>query len=172
MSSMSRETLPDYRAQYRAVVDVTLAPQASMLPLGEQFLLWALRQWRCEVTLWEAEQKLPERGSPLRKGFDLAGLHQALPHFALVMDAVLCGITRPLEIFPPTAPIVGPDEGTLLALFGLAQDGLNGPLAACFSAMLPPSNCAVATVQSRLLASRLREAGLASSAGGGNSWIH
>jgi hypothetical protein len=149
-----------------------LAPRASMLPLGEQFLLWALRQWRCEVGLWEAQQKLPERGSPLRRGFDLAGLHQALPHFALVMDAVLCGVKRPLEIYPLMTPIVGADEGTLLALFGLAQDGLNGPLAACFSAMLPPSNCAVATVQSRLLADLLKKAGLGSVTCDGNGWIH
>ena len=143
-----------------------------MLPLGEQFLLWALRQWRCEVALWGAQQRLPAGGSPLQRGFDLAGLRQGLPHFAMVMDAVLCGVTRPLEIYPLTAPIVSPDEGTLLALFGLAQDGLDGPLAACFSAMLPPKNCAVATVQSRLLAGRLKEAGLGSAACGGNGWIH
>src|SRR5262245_17781631 len=129
----------------RAAFAATLVPHASMLPLGEQFLLWALRQWRCEVALWEAEQTLPERGSPLRRGFDLAGLHPALPSFALVMDAVLCGARRPLEIYPLTAPIVGPDEGTLLALFGLAQDGLDRQLAACWAAMLPPKDCAVAT---------------------------
>ncbi|MBS0220175.1 MAG: hypothetical protein JSR91_05475 [Proteobacteria bacterium] len=167
---MNLESPPDYRVRYRAACDATLVPHASMLPLGEQFLLWALRQWQCEVALWDAEQRLPEGGSLLRRGFDQAGLRQALPHFALVMDAVLCGVRRPLEIYPPTAPIVSPDEGTLLALFGLAQDGLSGPLASCLSAMLPPSNCAVATVQSRLLAVQLKEAGLASA--GCKGWIH
>lgn len=157
---------PDCGERPRAAVDSTLAPHTSMLPLGEQFLLWALRQWQCEVALWEAEQRLPERGSALQQGFDLAGLRQALPHFALAMDAVLCGMRRPLEIHPLTAPIVGADEGTLLALFGLAQDGLDGPLAACFSAMLPPRNCSVATVQSRLLAGLLKEAGLGMAPGG------
>ncbi len=68
-------------------------------------------------------------------------LHQALLPFALGMDAVLCGMKRPLEIYPLSAPIVSPDEGTLQALFGLAQHGLDGPLAACWSAMLPPKDC-------------------------------
>jgi hypothetical protein len=172
MFSMNQPGLSHSGVRLGATFEVTLAPHASMLPLGEQFLLWALRQWQCEVALWEAEQKLPRRGSPLRKGFDLAGLRQALPYFALVMDAVLCGMRRPLEIYPLTAPIVGPDEGTLLALFGLAQDGLNEPLAACFAAMLPPRHCAVATVQLRLLAGLLKEAGLGSATGGGNGWIH
>lgn len=99
-------------------------------------------------------------------------LHQALLPFALGMDAVLCGMKRPLEIYPLSAPIVSPDEGTLLALFGLAQNGLDGPLAACWSAMLPPKDCAVATIQSRLLAGLLKEAGLGSPVCCGNAWIH
>jgi len=138
MFSMNQPGLSHSGVRLGATFEVTLAPHASMLPLGEQFLLWALRQWQCEVALWEAEQKLPERGSPLRRGFDLTDLRQALP------DAVLCGARRPLEIHPLTAPIVGPDEGTLLALFGLAQDGLNEPLSACFAVMLSPRHCAVA----------------------------
>lgn len=169
---MNRSLPRDCGARRRAAFAATLAPHASMLPLGEQFLLWALRQWRCEVALWDAEQKLPERGSSLRRGFDLAGLHRALPSFALVMDAVLSGMERPLEIYPLTAPIVSPDEGMLLALFGLAQEGLDGPLAACWSAMLPPEDCAVATIQSRLLAGLLKAAGLGPPVCCGNAWIH
>lgn len=164
---MDRQSVPDGASGRRAAVNATLVPHASMLPLGEQFLLWAIRQWRCEVALWDAQRKLPAGGSALQRGFELAGLAQGLPHFAMVMDAVLCGVARPLEIYPLAAPVVGPDEGTLLALFGLAQQGLDGSLAACFSAMLPPQNCAAATIQVRLLAGLMKQVGLCSAPGGG-----
>lgn len=150
----------------------TMAPQASVLPLCEQFLLWALRQWRCEISEWEARRGAAAGPSALQRGFQLAGLQQGLPHFAMVMDAVECGLARPLEIYPPAAHIVGPDEGTLLALFGLAQHGLDDSLVACFSALLPPKNCAVATVQARLLAGLLNQGRFGSASHVGSSWIH
>lgn len=150
---------------------LTVTPQASVLPLCEQFLLWALRQWRCEIAEWETRKGLPAGPSLLQRGFDLAGLRQGLPHFAMVMDAVQCGVARPLEIHPPAAHIVGPDEGTLLALFGLAQYGLDGSLMACFSAILPPKNCAVATVQARLLGGLLNQTSFGSASVGGGCYI-
>ncbi len=158
----------------RPALSGTLAPPASVLPMGEQFLLWALRQWRCEVTLWDAQHRLPAGGSSLQRGFELAGLRHGLPHFAIVMDAFLCGTARSLEIQPLAAPFVGPDEGTLLALFSLAQDGLEGPLAACCAAMLPPENCEIATVQLKLFAILLNDAGLAGAPPrcGDGRWIH
>lgn len=168
---MDPQGFSDGASGRRAASDATLVPHASMLPLGEQFLLWALRQWQCEVALWDAQQKLPAGGSLLRRGFELAGLGQGLPHFAMVMDALLCGASRPFAIYPLAAPIVGPDEGTLLALFGLAQHGLDGPLAACFSAMLPPEHCVAATSQLRQLAGLMEKAGLGPAPSGGGGWI-
>lgn len=149
----------------------TMAPQTSVLPPCEQFLLWALRQWRFEIAEWEAKKGLPAGPSALQRGFERAGLQQGLPHFAMVMDAVECGVARPLEIYPPATRIVGPDEATLLALFGLAQQGLDGSLVACLSAILPPKNCAVATVQARSLAGLLNQGRFGSASGGSSSWI-
>lgn len=171
LPSMDHESSPDRAVRRRAAFKATLVPHASMLPLGEQFLLWTLRQWQCEVASWDAQQKLPPGGSALRRGFELASLAAGLPHFAMVMDAFLCGAGRPLEIHPLATPIISPDEGTLLALFGLAQHGFDGPLEACFSAMLPTKNCAPATIQLRLLADLMKEAGLGSPSSDGDSWI-
>ncbi len=33
------------------------------LPVGERFLLWALRQWQCELTGWQYDTTLPLEGS-------------------------------------------------------------------------------------------------------------
>jgi hypothetical protein len=145
-----------------------------MLPLGEQFVLWALRQWQREVAKWNAKQTLPEGGSVLQRGFDLARMRPALPHFAMLMDTVLCGLARPIEIHPPPAPILSPDEALLVALCGLAQGGLEGPLQACLSAMLPPESCRMATVQLKLFAVALGEAGLGSAPPicGAGGWLH
>lgn len=80
------------------------------------------------------------------------------------MDAFLSGAVRPLEIYPLAAPIVGPDEATLLALFGLAYDGLELPLTARLQAMLAPQSCAVAVRHLKPLAGLLSGAGPCSTA--------
>lgn len=158
----------DHRREDRLpTLPCTPSLQTSMLPVGEQFVLWALRQWESEVALWNAKQTLPAGGSVLQRGFDLAGLHAALSPFAMVMDAIVCGMARPLEIHPLSTPIMSTDEGMLVALCGLAQDGLDEPLRACFAALLPPENCRVATIQLKLFALLLREAGLGSSVAAG-----
>lgn len=168
---MNRQDPVDPVTRQHRTGNFKMAPQASVLPLCEQFLLWALRQWKCEISEWEARKGTPAGPSALQRGFELAGLRHGLPHFAMVMDAVECGLARPLEIYPPAAHIVGPDEATLLALFGLAQSGLDGSLVACFSALLPPKNCAVATVQARLLAALLNQGRFGSASHLSNSWI-
>lgn len=170
MSRTHRGGYPD--APQRPTFACTLTPHVSMLPIGERFLLWALRQWQCEVAAWEAGQTIPAGGSALQHGFDAAGLRQGLPHFAMVMDAFLCSATRPVEIYPSFAPIVGPDEGVLLALLGLAQGGLDKPLAACFSVLLSPPGRAAAILQLKLLAGLMKEAGFESAPCCCCSWLH
>ena len=157
---------------HRPTLAYTLTPHVSMLPIGERFLLWALRQWQSEVAAWEAGRTLPAGGSALQHGFDVAGLRQGLPPFAMVMDAFLCSGTRPLEIYPSLAPIVGPDEGVFLALLGLAQGGLDEPLGACFSVLLSPQSCAAAILQLNLLASLMQGAGFGSTPCCCQSWLH
>jgi hypothetical protein len=142
----------------------TLVPHVTALPADERFLLWTLRQWRTEIVLFESQQKMPAGGSSVLRAFKAEGLQDALPHFAMVMDAFLSGAVRPLEIYPLAAPIVGPDEATLLALFGLARDGLEMPLTACLQAMLAPQSCAVAVLHLKLFAGLLSGTGPCSTA--------
>ena len=52
------------------------------LPIGERFLLWALRQWQCELINWRDDRELPPEGSVLLRGFSLAGLRDTLSDFA------------------------------------------------------------------------------------------
>ncbi len=80
------------------------------LPVGEQFVLWALRQWQCELTAWERDGAFPVEESGLRSGFVVAGLLEALPGFAMAMDAILFGIGRTMEIRCPPCPAISCDE--------------------------------------------------------------
>ena len=52
------------------------------LPISERFVLWALRQW-------QHDRALPAEGSVLHQGFKTAGVLEALPDFAIAMDAFL-----------------------------------------------------------------------------------
>jgi len=142
----------------------TLVPHVTALPADERFLLWTLRQWQAEVVLFETQKKMPAGGSSVFRAFKAEGLQKALPHFAMVMDSFLGSAVKPLEIYPLASPIVGPDEATLLALFGLARDGLEMPLTACLSAMLSPQSCTVAVMHMKLLAGLLGGAGPCSTA--------
>src|SRR5689334_17732388 len=76
------------------------------LPIGERFVLWALRQWH-------QDRSLPAEGSPLHQGFKMAGLIEVLPDFAIAMDAFLFGARRAIEIHLPACSKVSRDEATL-----------------------------------------------------------
>lgn len=130
------------------------------LPIGEQFVLWALRQWQCELRAWERDGAFPAEGSVLRDGFRIAGLLEALPEFAMAMDAILFGIRRALNIHRPPCAEVSRDEAVLIALCGLAQADLGGPLAASLDAMLSPAASALAAARLKTFAAMLGAAGL------------
>jgi hypothetical protein len=136
------------------------AHQTVDLPLGEQFVLWALRQWRCELSAWERDGAFSIAESGLCDGFRLAGLLDALPEFAMAMDAVLFGIGRALEIHQPKCSAISHDEAVLIALCGLAQADLVGPLAASLEAMLGPGAAEVVIARLTTFAAMLRAAGL------------
>ncbi|WP_421999630.1 hypothetical protein [Reyranella sp.] len=170
MKHQDRHALPPRR---RPAPSATLAPAIDVLPLGDRFLLWAIRQWHQEVVAWEMGARKAGDASPLRRGFEQAGLGRALPHFAMLMDAILCGARRPPEILSAEVLIVGPDEGVLLALSAMAQDGLDARLAACLAALLAPDSRPVATAEVKRLARHLVDAGLGSAgAGGASGRIH
>src|SRR5690349_10433905 len=106
------------------------------LPVNERFILWALRQWRSELSGWREGRTLPPEGSALLRGFQVAGLLDVLPAFANLMDALLFGARRPLEIHDPACSCLGGDEATLIALCSLAQLDRDGPLLASLNAMM------------------------------------
>ena len=110
--------------------------QPGDLPVGEQFVLWALRQWQCELTVWERDGAFPAAESGLRDGFRMAGLLVALPEFAMAMDAILFGIGRAIGIHRPPCSTISRDEAVFIALCGLAQADLQGPLMASLNAMV------------------------------------
>jgi len=123
------------------------------LPIGERFVLWALRQW-------QQDRALPSEGSTLHRGFQMAGLLEALPDFAIAMDAFLFGARRAMEIHLPTCSTVSSDEATLVALCGLAQDDYDGPLLASLDVMMAPTASRVAAVASAMANALRRTAGL------------
>jgi hypothetical protein len=123
------------------------------LPISERFVLWALRQWH-------QDRCLPSEGSTLHKGFKMAGVLEALPDFAIAMDAFLFGTRRAIEIHQPACSRVSRDEATLVALCGLAQGDFDGPLLASLDIMMAPTASRVAAVRLKVFAVALAGAGL------------
>jgi hypothetical protein len=123
------------------------------LPLGERFVLWALRQWH-------HDRSLPAEGSPLHRGFKMAGLLEVLPDFAIAMDAFLFGARRAIEIHLPACSTVTRDEATLVALCGLAQGDFDTPLHASLDILMAPTASRVAAVRLKAFAMALAGAGL------------
>lgn len=130
------------------------------LPLGERFILWALRQWQCELIGWQVDRELPPEGSTLVRGFGVAGLLDTLTDFAILMDVLLFGARRALEIHAPACSCLGRDEATLIALCGLAQGNHEGSLLASLEAMMVPSASRVAALRLKSFAVALADAGL------------
>ncbi len=123
------------------------------LPVSERFVLWALRQW-------QEDRALPSEGSTLHRGFKLAGLLDALPDFAIAMDAFLFGARRAMEIHRPTCSAVSHDEATLVALCGLAQADFDKPLIDSLDVMMAPTASRVAAIRLKAFAVALACAGL------------
>lgn len=154
-----RDRAPVFFAHDHAV-EMARAHRTVDLPLGEQFVLWALRQWQCELRAWERDGAFPIAESGLRDGFRLAGLIDALPEFAMAMDAILFGIGRALEIHRPPCSAISHDEALLIALCGLAQAHIADPLAASLDAMLGPDAAEIVGARLMTFAAMLGAAGL------------
>ena len=137
------------------------------MPIGERFILWALRQWQCELVQWRDDRALPPDGSALLRGFRLAGLLDSLAEFAGLMDVLLFGARRALEIHAPSCACLSEDEATLIALCGLAQGDRDRPLLASLDAMMVPAAASVAALRIKLFAMALSDAELDLSPPGG-----
>ncbi|WP_421996767.1 hypothetical protein [Reyranella sp.] len=132
------------------------------LPIGDRFVLWALRQW-------QQDRALPMEGSTLHQGFKVAGLLPALADFAIAMDAFLFGARRAIEIHRPACSSVSRDEATLVALCGLAQGDFDGPLQASLDRLMAPTASRVAAIRLKTFASALAGAGLRLAPAAGDS---
>lgn len=139
--------------QSRQAMGCGRASCACALPLSDRFVLWALRQW-------QQDRALPREGSTLHRGFKLAGLLEALPDFAIAMDAFLFGARRAVEIHAPACSSVSHDEAVLVALCGLAQTDHDGPLLASLDVMMAPTASRVAAIRLKAFAAALAGAGL------------
>ena len=126
---------------------------ACALPLGERFVLWALRQW-------QQDRALPREGSILHRGFKIAGVLEALPDFAIAMDAFLFGARRAMDIHRPACSSVSRDEAVMVALCGLAQADHDGPLLASLDILMAPTASRVAAIRLKAFAVALAGAGL------------
>lgn len=123
------------------------------LPISERFVLWALRQW-------QQDGAIPCAGSALHDGFKTANLLEALPDFAIAMDAYLFGARRGLDIHLPTCSCVSDDEATLVALCGLAQSGHQSLLHASLARLVVPTAARVAAERLTNFSLSLARAGL------------
>jgi len=126
---------------------------ACSLPIAERFVLWAVRQWQCD-------RAVPTEGSALHGGFKVAGLIEALPDFAIAMDALFFGARRALDVHLPTCSQVSRDEATILALCGLAQGNHMGPLGASLDVLMMPTAARIAMERLKSFAVTLQQAGL------------
>ncbi|MBS0540725.1 MAG: hypothetical protein JSR47_18330 [Proteobacteria bacterium] len=126
---------------------------ACALPMGERFVLWALRQW-------QQDRSLPAEGSALHRGFKMAGLLDALPDFAIAMDAFLFGARRAIHVHLPTCSQVSGDEATLVALCGLAQSDHDSLMMASLDVLMAPTASRVAGIRLKAFAVALAQAGL------------
>ena len=126
---------------------------ACSLPIGERFVLWALRQW-------QEDRAVPIEGSALHQAFKCVGLLEVLPDFAIAMDAFLFGARRALHIHQPTCSEVNRDEATLVALCGLAQSDHDGPMMVSLDKLMAPTASRVAGFRLKAFAMALANAGL------------
>lgn len=126
---------------------------ACSLPIGERFVLWALRQW-------QHDHALPTENSALYLGFKRAGLIEVLPDFSIAMDAFLFGTQRALHIHLPPCSNVSSDEATVVALCGLAQSDHDGPFMASLNRLMAPTASRVAGIRLKAFAVALGQAGL------------
>jgi hypothetical protein len=78
----------------------------------------------------------------------------------MAMDVILSGIGRALEIHRPRCSTISRDEAVFIALCGLAQADLGGPLVASLSAMLGPEAAEVVRGHLTTFAAMLGAAGL------------
>jgi hypothetical protein len=126
---------------------------ACSLPTGEKFVLWALRQW-------QQDRALPTSTSTLYRGFEMAGLLEALPDFAIAMDAFFFGARRAMRVHLPACSRISHDEATILALCGLAQSEHDGPLRASLNVLMAPTASRVAAERLKIFAASLAAEGL------------
>ncbi|HEX2886019.1 hypothetical protein [Vineibacter terrae] len=132
-------------------------PQArgvETLAVPERFLVWCLRQW---VEGWRAG--LPD-GRVLHDGFEAAYLPDGLAPFDGMMQAVVAGTQRPLDVRCLRCRFVSDDESMFLNAVAAGQRDRDDLMAMAFDEFLAPAASRVAASSALALGSAMTAAGL------------
>lgn len=101
----------------------------------------------------------------------MAGLLDALPDFAIAVDAFVFAARRAFQIHRPSCGAVSLDEAMLLALCGLAQGDHDAPLDASLNVLMAPTAKRVAASRLKVFANALAHAGLRLSPAAGDAGV-
>jgi len=114
------------------------------------------------LRLWAEPLRAPEETHPhWQDGLTAAGLsNDAAVAFDTVMRITVSAAVRPLDIHRPHCPMLGQDEGLLLDMIRLLQQGRHGEAGVLLSDWLALAGVRMALAPLCILASALDKAGL------------
>ena len=124
------------------------------LPFGEQFLLWAVRNW---VTAFVHQH---DRHAVLHKGFRLAGIEEAYLAIDELLTIVSASATTRIEVRCPDCRIVSDDEQVFIGMIAALQRSDCDGSAALLGFWLAPAGVRLAEVPAKKLASLMALGGL------------
>ena len=103
------------------------------LPLGERFLLWAIRQWVRDL---KTEDKCH---ATLRDGFQKVGIEEGYFVIDEWLSVIASTTTTCIDVRCPQCPGISTDEKTLIAVVAALQKADTSTSAALLETWLPPS---------------------------------
>ncbi len=114
------------------------------------------------LRLWTEPLRAPDETHPhWQDGLTAAGLsNDAAVAFDTVMRITIAAAIRPLDIHRPHCPALGQDEGVLLDMIGLLQEGRHGEAGLLMSDWLALAGVRMALAPLCILADALAKAGL------------
>ncbi len=124
------------------------------LPFGEQFLLWAIRNWVLAFV------QRSDRHSMLHKGFRLAGIEEAYVAIDELLTIVSSSATTRIEVRCPHNPGVSNDEQVFIGMIAALQRSDCDGSAELLAFWLAPAGVRLAQPPARKLADLMALGGL------------
>ena len=134
--------------------DTTFEGDYHDLPFGEQFLLWAMRQW---VRGYQTSDRTQET---LQKGFSLAGIGDGYLELDELMTVISYSATARIEVGCPYCKNISTDEQIFIGLFAALQRSEVAACRAFLSHWLPAAGIRLAQSPATRLAWRMARGGL------------